>query len=104
MRPTVHLHGVLVEKARTFAAIAHSPEFTGAADFSDQRAPEQALEIERNIRAEGTRSFDPWPEGPGRVQPAEFAARKNVNVVHVRISAQERGPFGIDHPGDFRAG
>jgi len=26
-----------------------------------------------------------------------------MDMVHVRISAQQRGPFRVDHPGDFRA-
>ncbi len=34
-------------------------------------------------------------------EAAELAARKNVDVVDALVAAQERGPFGIDHPGNF---
>ena len=101
MRSPIDFGRVPVKQSRTFAAIAHSPKLPRAADFSNQRAAEQPLEIKRCVRSKRPRFFYPGPKSPGRVQAAELPARKNVDVIHVRIPAEERGPFRVDHPSDF---
>jgi hypothetical protein len=90
------------KQARAFAAVAHSPKFLRAADPTNQGAAEQALEIESDVRAQGFRFLQPGQQTARPVQAAKFAARKNVHMVDIRISAQQRRPLRINNPGYLR--
>src|SRR5205814_6543813 len=91
-------------KTRPLARVAHPENFLRATDSGDQRAPEQSLKIKRDIRLQPPRLPHPRQQTAGRAESAKFAARKNVDMIDVAISAQERRPFRIDDPGNFRIG
>ena len=101
MGAPIHFRCSVIKKARPLTAVAHSPKFAGATNFSDKRAAQESLKIQRHVRTQGARFPDPRPQGARRVQGRELAARENMDVIHVRITAQQGGPLRVDHPGDF---
>jgi hypothetical protein len=62
------------------------------------------LKIQRDIRLQPAGLPHPRQQTPWRAEPAKFAARKNVDMIDVAISAQERRPFRVDDPGNFGVG
>ena len=99
----IHLGPAMIKKARTFATVAHAVNLFGATEFSDERTAKKTLKIERQIGRQFLRLFQPRPKTCRRAQAGEIAARENVDMIDIGISAQERGPFRIDHPGNLRA-
>src|SRR5437867_73868 len=104
MLALIHLRGLPVKESRAFAAVAHSINFFCAAHPRDERAPEQTLKIEREIGLQFASFFQPRPEPDWRAQSGEISSRKNMNVIHVRISAEQGRELWIHYPGDFRIG
>ena len=104
MRPPIDLGDAMVKPARAFAPIAHSVYFSCPADFCDQRATQQSLEIERQIGPQHVGCLPPPHQIPCRTETAEFAAGKDVNVIDIGIAAEQWREFRIDHPGDFSTG
>src|SRR5204862_4679180 len=47
---------------------------------------------------------NPRKQTSGCAEPSKFTPWKEVNVIDVAISAQQRRPFRIDDPGDFGVG
>ena len=96
----------VIEPARAFARVAHSVNLFGAADFSDERAAQETLEIECEIGTKFSCLLQPGQQTCRRAQSAEFTARKKMNMIDIGISAQERRPFGINDPSNIslRAG
>ena len=92
----------VIEQARTFAPIAQTDQFFGTADSSDQRAPQQSLKIEGQIRTKLSGLFQPGPQAGRGTETGELAPRKDVNVINILIAAQKRCPFRIDQPGNRR--
>src|SRR4030095_2232693 len=93
----------IIKKARTFAPTAHSVDVLGAADLWDQRAAKQSLKIERQVRLDGPGFLHPWQQTLWRAQATKFAARKEVDVIYIRISAEQRCKFGINYPRNLGA-
>ena len=102
MLAPIHFGRATVKKSRAFARIAHSVNLFRAAYPRDKRAPQQSLKIERQIGAQFSRFSEPRHHADGRAESGEIAARENVNMIHVRISAEQRREFRIHHPRDFR--
>src|ERR1041385_1691951 len=104
MLASIDFRDAMVKPARTFACVAHSINLFRAADFSDQRAAQQPLKIESKIGLKLSRYLQPRPQTARRTEAAKFTARKNVDMLDIGISAEQRGEFRIDHPGDFCIG
>jgi hypothetical protein len=68
----------------------------------DKRAAEETLKIERDIGLEAPRLAQPRKQVRRHAEATELAARKNVGMVDTLVTAQERSPFGVDDPGNFR--
>src|SRR6266404_2035944 len=100
----IDLRDAIVKPARAFARIAHSINFLRATDFPDQRAAQQSLKIKSKIGLKLSRYLQPRPQTARRTEAAKFAARKNVDMLDIGISTEQRGEFRIDHPGDFCIG
>ena len=98
MPAAIDFSDAIIKQARTFARIAHSVDFFGAADFCDQRAAEQPLKIERQIGPDRAGFLQPRQQTPWHAQAAKFAARKKVDMIHIGISAEQRRKLGINHP------
>jgi hypothetical protein len=62
------------------------------------------LEIEREIGLQQFRCLPPAGQIPCRTEAAKFATGKNVNVIDIRITAEEWREFRIDHPCDLSMG
>src|SRR6266446_8790361 len=101
MCASINFRDPMIEQPRTFAAIADSPKFSRAADSTDQSASDQPLEIESNVWAQHFCFSQPGQQIAGRAQTAKLAARKNVNMIDVRIATQEGGPLWVNYPGNF---
>src|SRR5436190_18144229 len=101
VRASIDFGDLMIKQARTFAAITHSPNLSRLTDATDQSAPEQTLEIESNVWTQHFCFSQPWQQTAWGAQAAKIAARKNVNMIDIRISAQERRPLRIDHPGNL---
>src|SRR5437870_329931 len=89
VRAPVDFRDPMIKQPRTFAAIADSPKLSWPADPTDQSAPEQTLEIESNVWAQHSCFSQPGQQTAWRAQAAKRAARKNVNMIDVRIATQE---------------
>src|SRR5205807_1001354 len=100
--PAIYRRNVMIKQARAFAATAHSPKISRMTEAPDHRASKQALEIERDIRPQRPRLFQPRQQTRRRAQPAKISTRENMEVIDVRIAAQQCGPLRINHPGDLR--
>lgn len=72
----IDLRDAIVKPARTFARIAHSINLLRAANFSDERAAQQPLEIQSKVGTEFSRFRQPRPQTPRCSEPAKFAAWK----------------------------
>src|SRR5205807_7397177 len=84
---SIHFRGATVKKPRAFAPIAHSINLFRAADPGDERASEQSLEVEREIGAQFPAFFEPRHYADRSAESGEILSRKNVDVIHVGISA-----------------
>ena len=104
MVASLDTRNVMVEKFRAFASVAQSIDFLRSADFCDKGTAQQPLKVDRNIRADGSSLAPPGQNIGRRAETLEVAPRENVDMIDIGISAQERGPFWIDHPGDLRVG
>jgi len=101
VRIPIDFRDPMIKQPRTFAAITHSPKLPGVADATDQGAPKQALEIESNVWAQHFCFLQPGQQTAWCAQAAKLTARKNVDMIDVRIATQERRPLRIDHPGNL---
>src|SRR6266850_989982 len=101
MRAPINFRDPMIEQPRTFAAIADSPKFSRAADSTDQSAPDQTLKIESNVWAQHFCFSQPGQQIAWRAQTAKLAARKNVNMIDVRIATEEGRPLRVDYPGNL---
>ena len=104
MRAAIDLGEAIVKPARALARIAHSVNFSCPADFCNQRTTQQSLEIEREIGPQQFSCPPPPKQIPCRTEAAKFTAGKNVNVIDIGITAEERCEFRIDHPCDLSMG
>ena len=86
----------IVKPARPSARIAHSVNFFGATDFCDQCAAQQSLEIQRKVGPSFSNSLQPREQTFRCADALEFAAAKEIDVIHIRISTEQRGQFGIN--------
>jgi hypothetical protein len=102
MRAAIDLRHAIVKPTRAFAAVTHSENFARATEPSDQSAAQESLKIEGGIWMKLARLPRPREEAARCAQSTEFAARKNMDVVHIAVPAQQCCPFGINHPGDLR--
>lgn len=82
VRPTIDPGGLLIEKGRAFPSIAHPAEFCRVTDCADERAPEQTLKIECEVRAQPARLPQPWEEMARHSEAGQLAARKNVDMIN----------------------
>ena len=103
MSAAIDFGDTIIKKARTFARIAHPVNFFGTADSCDERAAQQSLEIQREIGTNPSGFLQPRQQAPGRAEASELTARKEVDVVHVRISAEQRRELGINDPSNLSA-
>src|SRR6266576_5297228 len=103
MPSAVYFWGTIIKKARTFTPIAHPVNFFGPADPCDERAAQQSLEIQREIGPNPSGFLQPRQQAPGRPEASELTARKEVDVVHIRISAEQRRELGINDPSNLSA-
>ena len=55
----VHSRYLRIKKTRTFSCVAHSQNLFSAANPGDERAAEQPLKIQRNIRSQPARFPNP---------------------------------------------
>ena len=101
MPAAVDLRDAIIEPARSFARIAHSVDFLCAADFCDERAAQQSLEIERKIGPNLPGFRQPRQQTLWRAEAAEFAAGEEVDVIHIGISAEQRRKLRIYDPGNL---
>ena len=101
VRAPIDFRDSMIKQPRTFAAIADSPKLSRPAAATDQSAPEQTLEIESNVWTQHFCFSQPGQQTAWRAQAAKLAARKNVNMIDIRIATQECCPFRIDHPGNL---
>src|SRR5438477_4845559 len=92
---------LLIEKAGTLARVTHAIKSCRMTHLPDERAPEQALEIERDIRLQASRLAQPRDQVLRHAEAGKLTARENVDVVDRAVAAEERGPFRIDHPCDL---
>ena len=104
VRATIDLGDAIVKAARALARIAHSINFSRPADFCNQRTTQESLEIEREIGLQQFSCPQPPKQIPCRTEPAKFATGENVNVIDIRITAEEWREFRVDHPRDLSIG
>lgn len=82
VRPAIDPGRHLIEKGRAFASIAHPAEFSRVTNCADERAPEQTLKIECEVRAQPAGLPKPGEEMARHSEAGQLAARKNVNVIN----------------------
>jgi hypothetical protein len=61
------------------------------------------LKIERQVGLDGPGFLHPWQQTLWRAQATKFAARKEVDMIYIRISAEQRRKFGINYPRNLGA-
>src|SRR5206468_6091423 len=104
MPAAIDFGDAIVKPARPSARIAHSVNFFGATDFCDQGAAQQSLEIKRKVGPDFSSFLQPRQQTLWRADALEFAAREEVDVIHIRISPEHRRELGINQPRNLGTG
>src|SRR3954451_24455487 len=89
--PPVDARDLIVKKPGSLASIAQPKMLTRAAEAADQRAPQEALEIERHIWPELSRLPEPGDK-TRRSKAAELAAGEDSHVVDIWVAAKKGSP------------
>ena len=71
----IDLRSMLIEKTRPLSRVAHSIELTRMTHLADERAAQEALEIEGGIRLETSSCAQPRKQMRRHAEAAELAAR-----------------------------
>ena len=95
---------LLIEEVCAFPGIAHPAKLARMTDAANQCAPQQTLKIERDIGLEPARLLQPGKEMIRHPKTPKLTSGKNMDVIDTPVAAQQRRPFGVDHPGDLRCG
>lgn len=99
--PAIDFGDTIIKPTRTFPRIAHSINRLRAANFRDQRTAQETLKIQRKRGLQPAGLLQPREQAPWRAEAAKFTSRKNVDVVYIRIAAQQRHEFRVNHPRDL---
>ena len=87
MGATVYPSDVIVKEARTFPPIAHAEKYFGPTDPADPGTAKEPLKIEGSIRSQSSRPAPPHQQITRGSEAAKFAARENVDMVDIVITA-----------------
>ncbi len=91
----------MVEPARPFARVAQTREHPRATCTSNQRGPQEPLEVQCQVwLTPGHRRPQPLPHPPSPAPAPEVSAWILDDLVHGRVAGEQRHPFRIHNPRD----
>jgi hypothetical protein len=96
-----HWDDLVIEPGRPLARIADANGTPGATYPRHERAPEQSLQIQGDIRANLTQLKRPRNRPQHSGHPAKSLARKEHDLVDNGIVPEDRLPTFVDQPDDF---
>ena len=103
MTAAIDPRDTMVKPVRSSARAAHAEHLFCAANSRDKSAAAKSLEIQCKIRPDLLGFLQPRQHTLRRSEPSEVTAWQEVNMVHVRIPAEQGSEFRTDEPGDLSA-